>query len=340
MFNFFGKKSIKSSIDNLIDDILKKNKVTDKHIELCYRLILGRPSDPAGAESFLRYISKARNITPYNLAQNFFTSAEFMAKNTKLLAVAFEERLVEIKVNGINVLVPDNDWVYEQNVVAGLDSYEPWVCDAIKRNLHSGSVFIDIGANAGVHTMVASQIVGSDGLVYAVDASLENCRTIQSNIRRYNANNVVIVPVALSDSTTIENISLDSTGSNKVVRPDSEAQQATAFNFERILCGRLDDLLPPLSRLDLIKIDVEGREQSVLRGAHKLISDYKPKIIAEFHPAAPESAYVDDLLSMGYSVSIIGPGDHTAVKCQDRAELIHYFDNGAKAPHFDLLLSP
>lgn len=323
-----------------VEGLLNEGAVDTDHIELCYRLILGRESDPAGFEAFSTYIKQNPHISAHDLARLFFGSTEFMSKNTKLTALAFEERLVEVEINGVNVLVPDNDWVYAQNV-AGAKVYEPWVSEVLRRSLSTGSVFIDIGANAGVHTMFAAKIVGNDGQVYAVDASLENCRTIQSNIRKYGLKNTIIVPVALSDAKRIENISMDSTGSNKVVRRDGDSA-LHAYDFEKILCGKLDDLLPPLKRIDLIKVDVEGREGSVLRGAQKLIKDFRPKIIAEFHPAAPETSYVDDLLSMGYSVGIISPNGAVEHQCKNRKSLIDRFNGGAHgvaATHVDILFT-
>lgn len=330
------------TLNDAVANVLEEGGVTAEHIELCYRLILGRKSDPAGFAAFMQYISSNKNISTHDLARLFFASTEFVSRNTKLSPMAFEERLKEVFVNGINVLVPDNDWVYAENVSGASDTYEPWVGEVIRRYLRNGSVFIDIGANAGVHTMLASKIVGSDGLIYAIDASLENCRTIQNNIRKYQVKNVVIVPIALSDSISIENISVDSTGSNKVVRRDGDPP-LEHYNFEKILCGRLDELLPPLTKIDMVKIDVEGREGSVLRGARQLISDHKPWIIAEFHPSASETTYVDDLLSIGYSVGIIGHNGNVDINCRDRASLVNCFNagvHGVAATHVDILFCP
>ncbi|MBV9827752.1 MAG: FkbM family methyltransferase [Alphaproteobacteria bacterium] len=325
-------------IEQLVESIHVPGAIKPEHIELLYELILGRKSDPGGKSAYLEYAMGHPELRLIDLASVFFESTEFRSKHTKLAAYAFEDRLIELSINGIDTLIPDNDWVYAENV-RGDKSYEPWVAQIIRNILKNGSTFLDIGANVGVHTMVASELVGTTGRVYAVDASIENCRVIQSSARRYERKNIVIVPLALSDAVRLENISIDSTGSNKVVRRDKDPALED-YNFETILCGTLDGSLPPFERLDLIKVDVEGREGSVLRGARRSLSIFNPPIIAEYHPAAPETYFVDDLVAQGYEISILGRDENVKFVGSDHALLDTTFESmkgDLGATHLDLL---
>jgi FkbM family methyltransferase len=325
-------------VEQMIENIFVPGAVQPEHIELLYALILGRKSDPDGKSAYIDYISKNPGLRIHDLASIFFESREFRSKHTKLAAYAFEDRLIELNINGIDTFIPDNDWVYAQNV-RGEKYYEPWVNQVIQRILKEGNVFLDIGANVGVHSMVASELVGSTGRIYAADASLENCRVIQSSVRRYGRNNIIIVPLALSDAVRLENISIDSTGSNKVVRRNDDPALAV-YNFETILCGTLDNLLPPLERLDLVKIDVEGREGSVLRGALRTLSTFKPPIVAEYHPSGPETYFIEDLAELGYRFSILEKDGHAKFVGHDRALLDEQFEvmrGNLGATHLDLL---
>lgn len=77
------------------------------------------------------------------------------------------------------------------------------------------------------------------------------------------------------------------------------------YEFEPIATDTLDSLLAHLDRVDLIKIDIEGREGSAFRGAGELIARTRPQIIGEYHFASPEAWYANELVAMGYSMSVL-----------------------------------
>ena len=133
----------------------------------------------------------------------------------------------------------------------------------LRRFLAPGSVFVDIGANVGWHTFLASGIVGADGLVYAIERTPDNARLIAHTIRRNEISNVHLIPFALGESTGFAAFR-SAVGSNGGLLGQDEPDYIDP-NVTIVPTMRLDDL--DVARVDVIKIDVEGAEPIVLRGA-------------------------------------------------------------------------
>jgi FkbM family methyltransferase len=157
---------------------------------------------------------------------------------------------------------------------------------AIIENLNVGDGMLDVGANFGLHTLLAGFIVGSTGEVHALEPLPSNLKKLRRHVRLNHLESVVhIAPTAVSDAPESEvtffsggedlgvTASLTSSGGNTL--------QVTVPNTT------LDDYLPKIGRpVRLIKIDVEGAELKVLRGGQKLLEKYKPLLVIEVHAFA------------------------------------------------------
>ena len=142
-------------------------------------------------------------------------------------------------------------------------TYELFESRLLNDLLGSGDVFVDIGAHVGWFTVRAAQRIGSTGTVYAFEPYPPNAESLRANVTRNSLENVRISAVALSDNR----------GTVRIARhADSDSASATvglttgsdAFD---VTTNRLDDLVPEGASPALIKIDVEGLEESVLEGA-------------------------------------------------------------------------
>jgi len=156
--------------------------------------------------------------------------------------------------------------------------WEPHVESVLRRFLGPGSVFVDIGANVGWHTALASSIVGIDGVVYAIEPNPENARLIAHTIDHNRLSNVRLIPLALGETTGFSAYR-SAIGSNGGFvghgRPNLLDPRATI-----VPTIRFDDL--DIARVDVIKIDVEGAEPIVFRGAAATIERDHPVIVFEF----------------------------------------------------------
>jgi len=152
--------------------------------------------------------------------------------------------------------------------------WEPQLTCLIKRRLKPGDTFVDVGANIGHFSLLASRLVGNGGRVVAIEASPTTFRALQENIYRNRADNVRAVNMAVSDSR----------GMVKVFRgPESHIGLATtlpALAAERECEPEADIPAAPLTDIldaeefrnaRLVKIDVEGMEWAVVAGMKSLL---------------------------------------------------------------------
>lgn len=136
-----------------------------------------------------------------------------------------------------------------------------------RQALPRGTVFFDIGANIGLYTVSASLQVGSAGQVVAFEAHPLLCRFLTENVARNSPGNVAIENAAVGDET----------GSLKLAfneRNPGETHVAVGNETgETVPCIRLDDYCERrgIARVDYMKLDVEGYETAVLRGAESVV---------------------------------------------------------------------
>jgi len=139
-------------------------------------------------------------------------------------------------------------------------------CSLIEE-LYEGETFVDVGANIGYLSLLASRRVGMQGCVYAFEPShREFCRLIK-NISINHACNVVAYCSALGEKSGLVEIQIerDHTGLNHITSPQSKSPHAVIQPVGQL---RLDDVLPyeDMDSIKLVKIDVEGAELRVLKG--------------------------------------------------------------------------
>ncbi len=148
-----------------------------------------------------------------------------------------------------------------------------------RKFIQAGSVAIDVGANLGMHSLVLSRCVGERGSVIAYEPSDSIHDRLLQNIGRNDASNIVSRKLGLWD---------------RPGRASFESREGE-FNIGK---GAIHDGAPvqvPVTTLDeeasslkgrvgLIKIDVEGAELSVIKGARGMLSEHRPTLIMEFNP--------------------------------------------------------
>ena len=174
----------------------------------------------------------------------------------------------------------------------------------------SSGVFIDIGANIGKYSVKLGRELGSRGKVIAIEPEKRNFNILMRNIELNSLKNVLAFKVACSNKNKevnlyLRNYNLDNTGHS--------IKGSVGWPFEKVGCERLDSLVERLglSRVDLIKIDVEGAEVEVLEGALKTLKKYKPNIICEIKE--DNFSKVKQILNhLGYKLKKIDGENHYA----------------------------
>jgi FkbM family methyltransferase len=173
-----------------------------------------------------------------------------------------------------------------------LGEYEPEVWRVIDSLLRPGDVAIDVGANIGIHALPMARKVGSEGRVVAVEPFERAAVRLAANAA-LNGLQVDLHTTALSDdSHPVLLLPPDphNEGSAKTRRHGHGQPVSTAT---------LDQIAAPLTALKLVKIDVEGWEPEVLRGASESISRFSPNLIFEVNPGFGRAAVEFEFLNSG-----------------------------------------
>ncbi len=163
---------------------------------------------------------------------------------------------------------------------------------ALEKLVQSGQCLIDVGANQGEYTLWAARKIGPKGKVYSFEPLSTMYYQLQKNIRINKGFDSFIkaIPLGLSDkpgNLKLFSSDLYNEGVNTLFPSTSE----TTF-LEEITLNTLDNEVSRLgiSQLDFIKIDVEGAELFVLRGAIETLKKFKPILFLELNETACQTA--------------------------------------------------
>ncbi len=215
--------------------------------------------------------------------------------------------------------------------------WEPELTEFLKRNLKEGQTFVDVGANVGYHSLLASKLVGSTGKVYAFEPAQDSYDVLLKNIELNNCQN--IMPIQKAVSSKIGPVKLFSYGlsgdagrrglSNPkdrdgVWRTKNPVLRESGWSF--VNTTRLSDVLsePP----DFIKVDVEGDEVDALEGMRDILKQGKTELILEDEPHRHpiHSRWITEELNLNFS---------EAVK-ESRSDLKHFIYKPTEIPWWDL----
>jgi FkbM family methyltransferase len=175
-----------------------------------------------------------------------------------------------------------------------LGIYEYEIQKIFQQNISPGDVFYDIGANNGFFTLLGAYCVSPNGQVYAFEPLPTNTAYIKNAIAQNNLKNCLLEECAITNFTGEAELYYSENTVTPSLLPTENRQVSL-----RVPTIKLDEYVSTHRRPDLIKLDVEGAELAVLRGAINLISSsYAPTWIIEIHsPNDEEEIY--RLLSQG-----------------------------------------
>ena len=177
---------------------------------------------------------------------------------------------------------------------ASLVEHEPKIRRLLKENIKQGDIVVDIGANIGYHTLLMAKLVGPKGKVYAFEPEKENFELLKKNIERNGYQNVVLVNKGLGEKEGVLTLYLNP--KNKAGH--SVFHQHSHWGRQEIEITTLDDFLPKNTKVDLIKMDIEGAEYAAIKGMRRVLSENNVKVISEFCEETVPLAFRD----LGFNV--------------------------------------
>jgi FkbM family methyltransferase len=198
--------------------------------------------------------------------------------------------LVQTLHNNILVVDPLDELITPQLIF--YRQWEPDVTTLLCNSVNSDTVFVDVGANVGYFTCLVGSIIrsGSRGKIFSVEPNPECAALLRRNVYiNWSMCEIEVHEKALSNFHGMAQLAVPTNrAGNASLSSDGTADAASTF---QVSVSTLDSLVPEEMKIDIIKIDVEGHELSVLDGAHEVISRSPDiKIIMEWSPSQMESA--------------------------------------------------
>jgi FkbM family methyltransferase len=185
-----------------------------------------------------------------------------------------ESDTLDVEIAGISIVCPTNDQAeFSRAIWLTEDSH---ILEAIASRCRPGSIYWDVGANLGHYAAFISKAVGVEGRVYAFEPEPRVRNQLRDCVDINDGANVTIVPLGLSDRNGMQDFyaaSDSASGTHSLIaqNPDGEKitiELVTGDNFVR-----LGNPCP-----NVVKIDVEGAELSVIHGMVETLKN--PDLIA------------------------------------------------------------
>ncbi|MCB9876423.1 MAG: FkbM family methyltransferase [Planctomycetes bacterium] len=235
---------------------------------------------------------------------------------------------IEVRLGSFTMFALPHDPVVSERIILHR-RWEKRQSALVRRLLAPGHTFCDVGANIGYYSLMAAALVGPRGQVLAFEPDPGHAELLRRSAARNGFDNVGIQRMALSDRG----------GRGELFRNPANSGNQSLLAANNSSCGEsvtvaidtLDGFLerhPPSRPIDLLKVDVEGAEGLVLRGARRALANPSVKVLMEFWPEGSRRFGVDpaqllqELGEMGFALFEVGakgvPVPMTAAAALDR----------------------
>lgn len=183
-------------------------------------------------------------------------------------------------------------------------TYEPAQTRLFEKLICPGDAIFDVGAHVGYYTLLSSRLVGTEGRVYSFEPNPENARYLRRHCAVNRCGNVSITEAAASDRGGTARFRFGTgSGTGRLAEEGEEGVVSVASL-------RLDDFAAERALApSAIKIDVEGAEASVLRGALRILEEARPVIFLSTHGPEVHAECLSLLRSLDYGAEAVGGGD-------------------------------
>jgi len=331
--------------EKIIKIAFQSNKTDVIQLGQVCKFTLSRSSEEIEARAFIIHqnIRYLKPITDWNTHDNILFFPEVPGSYT--LAVqwrsndgssGWDKYSFRVETNEKTITSPtqikiDKDtclWGPSAWEVNCLQGYEKSVFDRLSRIVRRGQVIYDIGASLGQYSIWFSRAIGKNGHVYCFEANPLCIYWLQVNLELNQATNCEILPIALTDGSGTIRFTINYGNSAIGITRDSPFYESKIGHEIDVSGCRLDELLETylLRKPDLIKIDVEGAEESLIIGMENTLTRHRPVLILEVHGQATAKNTFHRLDDLGYSFTDIASNR----KFEDVNKLLEWFPEAVR----------
>lgn len=243
----------------------------------------------------------------------------------------------QLAIENVTLVLNRDDAIVSGALALGC--YETFNLSHFVRLLGPGMVVLDVGANIGLYSAIASPVVGVDGTVVAVEPDEANCGFIRRTRTANDFANLRVVRAAAGerdDSATLY-LNRENLADHRIYDADGNRSGVPV----RLLT--IDTLIAELHlpRVDVIKVDTQGAEARVLRGMTRTLAIPGITVILEFWPWGIQRAgddpasVIDMILAAGFAIHEIDGHRHRIIPVDDPRRLLSL---NLERQHSDLLL--
>jgi len=175
--------------------------------------------------------------------------------------------------------------------------FEPLTSEFLARNAEENDIFLDIGAHIGIHTIRLAQKVSK-----IIALKPENYSFLYKNVLINNSSDkVIVLPIAASDKDGYAYLCIKPSSGAHTLEDSASCRKRT-----RVITLKVDTLLKVLkiSKVDVVKIDVEGHEDKVINGMKRLLS-YNPPRILVIETRRGNLSLRELIIEKGYRVQVL-----------------------------------
>jgi len=149
------------------------------------------------------------------------------------------------------------------------------------RHIRSGDAVVDVGAHKGAYLYWLRQAVGKDGKVYAYEPQTALADYLVSAVNVMKWANVFVHNLALSDTAGEQPLFVPGSGPSPGASLELPIAGKESYRTSNCRVDTLDQQLQHEAKISFVKVDVEGHELQVFRGAHQTISRHRPVLLFE-----------------------------------------------------------
>lgn len=176
-----------------------------------------------------------------------------------------------------------------------LGTYELEKQLAFAKNVRSGDIVYDLGANVGYYSLLASVLVGERGHVHSFEPFASNVDVIQKHIKANRIKNCTVHACAVSDLSGFAVFEVSATSHTMGHLSDTVGERVEVVSLDELVGNGLE---PPT----VIKCDIEGAEYKMMCGAKNVIATSKPIVFLATHNTTVRRQCNDFLIDLGYKL--------------------------------------
>jgi FkbM family methyltransferase len=282
--------------------------LTREHVVWAYRLLLDR--DPENEDVIGPKLAGSRDTR--ELRHHLITSAEYRQKNPDFAHTNDPTPVIKELEGGVRLFVDLSDHVIGLNIVRG--GYEREEIALVRGLLREGDTAIDVGAHIGFFAIQMAAMVGPSGHVVAFEPFGGNADLLERSIAENGFDDRLVLhrsAVGASSGEAMLTFPVETLNSGGAYLLRNGTSPLAGNLQKKVPVAALDDLTLPRP-VRLIKMDVEGAEPLVVRGAERLLRADRPTILSELHPTQLERAsgvtphaFLSQMRALGYRTETV-----------------------------------